>query len=84
MTKVLAKRLEKVIDKLVHQNQSGFIKDRFIEEGIRFIEDLIEYTDSLNKEGLILQLDFEKAFDSIEWDFLFKTLINFGFGTDFV
>ena len=58
MTKVLAKRLEKVIDKLVHQNQSGFIKDRFIGEGIRFNEDIIVYTNSLSKESLILQIDF--------------------------
>ena len=71
MTKALAKRLERVIDKLIHPNQSGFIKGRFIGEGIRFTEDLIEYADPYEKTGIILQLDFEKAFDSIEWPFLF-------------
>ena len=37
MTKVLAKRMEKVIKDLIHPNQSGFIKGRFIGESIRFL-----------------------------------------------
>ena len=60
MTKVLAKRLQKFIDNLMHPNQSGFVKDRFIGEGIRFVQDLIEYMDINNDNGLLLQLDFEK------------------------
>ena len=84
MTKVLAKRMEKVIPKLIHENQSGFVKGRFIGEGIRFIDDLIEYSDKYNKPGLILLLDFEKAFDTVEWKFLLKALNKFGFGENFI
>ena len=50
MTKSLARRLEKVIGTLIHPNQSGFIKDRFIGEGIRFIEDLIENSDAQKRQ----------------------------------
>ena len=74
MTKILAKRMEKVISDLIHPNQSGFIKGRFIGEGIRFLDDLIKYSDIKNIPGLILLLHFETAFDSVEWDFLFHVL----------
>ena len=84
MTKVLAKRMKKVIKDLIHPNQSGFIKGRFIGEGIRFLEDLIKYTDVKNIPGLILLLDFEKAFDFVEWKFLFLVLKKFEFGKEYI
>ena len=84
MTKTLAKRMEKVIGSLVHSNQSGFVKGCFIGEGVRFVNDLIEYMDNYNKCGLALQLDFEKAFDSVEWKFLITVLQQFGFGPNFI
>ena len=34
-------------------------------------------------EGIALFIDFEKAFDSLEWEYLFKTLDTFQFGSDF-
>ena len=74
MTKVLAMKLEKVIGSLIYPNQSGFIKGRFIGEGIRFVENLIKYLENTGETGLLLQLDFEKAFDSVEWTFLIATL----------
>ena len=44
----------------------------------------IKTSESRKELGLILQIDFEKAFDSVEWNFLIQTLIQFGFGNDFV
>ena len=65
-------RLEKVLPHLIESDQTGYVKDRFIGENIRLISDIIEQHE--NKEGMILFLDFEKAFDSLEWDYLFKVL----------
>ena len=70
-TKTLARRLEKFIPSIIHSDQSGFVKGRYIGESIRFVEDLILKFDYENIEGIVLQLDFEKAFDSIEWKFMF-------------
>ena len=46
----------------------------------RSILDIIDYTDSLKLPGILLFIDFEKAFDSIEWDFLYQSLEVFNFG----
>ena len=45
LAKVIAKRIEPVLPKLIHPDQTGFIKGRFIGQNIRLLNDLMEYTD---------------------------------------
>jgi hypothetical protein len=71
------------MEKLIHENQSGFVKGRFIGENIRMIDDLLNKLKSSNKTGFLLLLDFEKAFDSIEWQYMHKILEKFNFGPSF-
>ena len=59
------------------------MEGRFIGENIRLISDILHFTAQQNLEGIALFIDFEKAFDSLEWDFLRKTLDTFKFGHDF-
>ena len=84
LTKLLAIRLQKVISSLISRDQSGYIKGRFIGENIRNIYDIIDFTALNNIEGMIVAIDFEKAFDSISWEFLFETLKCFNFGDNFI
>ena len=44
----------------------------------------MDFTVKENIPGLMLFIDFQKAFDSVEWDFLFKCLEAFNFGPDFL
>ena len=44
----------------------------------------MDYTVEENIQGILILIDFEKAFDSVEWDFLFKCLEAFNFGSDFL
>ena len=59
------------------------MKVRYIGECTRLIFDLIERAEEENIPGILLLLDFEKAFDTVEWSFFLKTLDFFGFVKDF-
>ena len=83
-TKVIANRLKTHLDKLINNDQTGFMKGRFIGENIRLIDSIINYTAAKKVPGLLLFLDFEKAFDTLEWPFIQKTLLSFGFGPSIV
>ena len=82
-SKVIAERMKRLLPGLIHNNQPGYIPGRNISENIRSILDIMEYTKVKKLPGLILFIDFKKAFDSLEWDFLEKCLEKFNFGPDF-
>ena len=83
MTKLFSLRLQNVINTIVAPDQTGYIKNRYIGKNIRTVVDTIDFLKKHNKPGILLQLDFEKAFDSISWKFLQITLKHFGFGENF-
>ena len=68
MSKVIASRLKNVLPNIIHYNQTGFIKDRYIGETVRSIFDIMEFTLKENIPGIMIFLDFQKAFDNVEWD----------------
>ncbi|MCU7801185.1 MAG: reverse transcriptase family protein, partial [gamma proteobacterium symbiont of Lucinoma myriamae] len=84
IARVLAQRLQKIISKVVNTDQNGYIRNRFIGFNIRQIQDVIDYAEDNNLNGTLLFLDFQKAFDSIEWEFMYLTLEQFGFGKNFI
>jgi len=63
-----------VLPLIISSDQQCFIQNRYIGFNIRQIQDIIDYTDKLELEGTILFLDFRKAFDTVEWNFMFETL----------
>ena len=76
----IVNRLKSVIHKLINKDQTGFNKERYIGENIRLIYDLMSYTEENHIPGLLLLIDFEKASDSLSWQFIHKALkfLNFG------
>jgi hypothetical protein len=84
LTKALAIRLKPILPKIIHQDQCGFVMDRLIGENIRIVDDLITYCEKEDIEGLLVFLDFEKAFDSLDWRFIQHSLKEFGFGPYFM
>ena len=83
LTKTLALRTEEIIPNIIHENQSGFVKGRYIGENIRLIQDIMTKLKDTKQSELLLLLDFEKAFDSIEWPYMHKILEKFNFGPSF-
>ncbi|GJX12134.1 RNA-directed DNA polymerase, eukaryota [Tanacetum coccineum] len=78
ITKLLANRLVTVIDGLVNEVQSAFIANRQILDGPFILNEIIHWCKAKKKQTLIFKVDFEKAFDSVRWDFLDDVLKNFG------
>ena len=79
----LASRLRMVLNKIISDTQSGFMTGRFIGENTRLIYDLMHYTQNENIPGLLMLIDFQKAFDSVSWKFLYSALTLFGFKENF-
>jgi hypothetical protein len=76
---VLAQRLNKLLPKIINEDQTGYMKNRFIGFNLRQIHDIIDYADLYKIEGAIIFIDFSKPFYSLEWDFMFGTLKHFRF-----
>ena len=80
---MIANRLKPELPYLINEDQTGFISGRFIGENTRTVYDLIEHCDTYHKKGLILILDFAKAFDTIEWPFINTIFQHLNFGETF-
>ena len=71
-----------MLPELINEDQTGFMSGRYIGDNLRLIYDMIAYLKEKNLPGLLLNIDFEKAFDSVDWRFMFKVLKAFGFKQD--
>ena len=76
--------LKKCNQKIVHKDQTGFIKDRFIANNIRHTLDIIQITQQKKIQGAILSIEFDKCYDQIEWFGSKKALTYFNFGDNFM
>jgi len=77
----ISKRIESSMPKLANLDQTGFIKGHYIEDNICLIIDIMKFTKKHNIPGMLVFLDFRKAFDSLEWPSIMRTLNIFNFGT---
>jgi hypothetical protein len=78
----IAERIKSVLPRIIHTDQKGFMAGRYIGENVRLLYDVLFYTEKENIPGMLLLIDFEKAFDSVSWSFIQEALAYFNFGLD--
>lgn len=83
-SRILAGRLLKVIHHVVAPDQTCGVPGRFIGENVAFLRDVVTFANEFNVPAAILSLDQEKAFDRVDWSFLFLLLSRMGFGPSFI
>jgi hypothetical protein len=84
LAKVLTKRLQREIPNLIDQNQTGFIKGRSISDTFVYATELVQVCHKRKLPALVLKLDFAKAFDTVNWDGLFRVLQARGFNNTWI
>ena len=71
LTKVLANRIKKVMDKVISKSQNAFVEGQQILDAVLVANEIVDSTLRRKKCGLIYKLDIEKVYDSINWEFLY-------------
>nr|GEX66510.1 RNA-directed DNA polymerase, eukaryota [Tanacetum cinerariifolium] len=80
VAKILANRIVGVLGDIVNEMQYAFIAERQILEGPFILNEVMHWCKTKKKQALFFKVDFEKAYDTIRWDFLDDVLHKFGFG----
>ncbi|WVZ54036.1 hypothetical protein U9M48_004904 [Paspalum notatum var. saurae] len=81
---VLTVRLTKVADSVISETQSAFIPGRLILDGAVIVHEVVHHLKSCKRSGIILKLDFEKAYDKVDWSFMKDVLRRKNFGEKWI
>jgi hypothetical protein len=84
LTKAIANRIKKILPEIINDDQGGFVQNRYIGCNIQRIQNLIDICEEQKEDNILINIDFEKAFDTIEWDFIYQTLQHLNFPINFI
>lgn len=84
ISRVLSDRLVSILPILISEEQGAFVKGRYIIENVSLACELVQYLGKNCKgRNVIFKLDMAKAYDRLEWNFLYAVLRHFGFSMAF-
>ncbi|KAJ4447429.1 hypothetical protein ANN_09436 [Periplaneta americana] len=84
LARIVNNRLKSILQDIIHETQFAGVKTRSVFDSTIAIRDLLAYHTKLGRKGLLISIDFSKAFDKIRHVFLFHTLQRYGFDTNFI
>lgn len=84
LVKALACRLEKVLPTIISEEQTGFIKGHQLYYKVRTMLNVIYLKETTVTPEVVILIDAEKAFNRVEWNYLFAVSAKFGFGQSFI
>lgn len=77
-TSIIARRMEESLPNLISNDQTGFIRNQQTQDNIRRTLHVINQIQTSKSKDMLMSIDAEKTFDSVNWDFLYKVLNKFG------
>ncbi|GJR92149.1 RNA-directed DNA polymerase, eukaryota [Tanacetum coccineum] len=80
LAKMLAMKVKNVVGNVIGEVQNAFIGGRYILDGVLIANKMVNYLRKNKKKGLVFIVDFEKAYDSLRWEFLLDVMRQVGFG----
>ena len=83
LTKTLAERLKQVLPGLIHPDQNGFVPGGNIVFSAHTIRDLLFYCSKEKVDMILMALDYTKAFDSVDFQMVFRSMEVYNFGENF-
>ena len=83
-TRILQKRMEEVLDENLTREQAGFRKGYSTIDHLQTINQLREKSNAFKRRLCIGYVDYEKAFDSIEHEAIFKALRSIGINEPYI
>ena len=84
ISKVVANRLKPLLPTLVSIEQSSYVEGRQILNNIIQAHEVVHSLTSNRKAGMIMQLELAKAYDKLNWSYISKILIAFGFDHNWI
>ena len=69
---------------IIHPNQTGFLHGQYIGDNIRQVLETIKHYEKSGKPGLVFIADFEKPFDKVRLEFIYKCLEYFNLGESLI
>ena len=80
---ILTARLNRVTGRLVHKNQTGFVRGRYIGDNVILLRDYLEWCRERKMDRGVVFCDFAKAYDRVRWEWLWRVLDHVGLGEGF-
>jgi hypothetical protein len=77
-------RTNKILNSILTTTQTGYIPGKQITDNCRLIEEIIELSNNENQDAYLITLDAQKAFDSVDHDYLLKILKCYGFPLEYI